>query len=98
MGTGKTVLVTILVIAGLLLLGLSWAASFADDYLEERIAEECDDEAGTIGQIIGADEGQCQDARDLRNQVVSVGQMLGYLGAASLLASVVMSVIRKSGH
>tara|TARA_B100000745_G_scaffold139982_1_gene91399 strand:+ start:586 stop:879 length:294 start_codon:yes stop_codon:yes gene_type:complete len=95
MGTGKTVLVTILVIAGLLLLGLSWAASFADDYLEERIAEECDDEAGTIGQIIGADEGQCQDARDLRNQVASASQMLGYLGAASLLASVVMIVIRK---
>jgi len=95
MGTGKTVLVTILVIAGLLLLGLSWAASFADDYLEERIAEECDDEAGTIGQIIGADEGQCQDARDVRNQVASASQMLGYLGAASLLASVVMIVIRK---
>ena len=95
MGTGKTVLVTILVIVGLLLLGLSWAASFADDYLEERIAEECDDEAGTIGQIIGADEGQCQDARDLRNQVASASQMLGYLGAASLLASVVMIVIRK---
>ena len=95
MGTGKTVLVTILVIAGLLLLGLSWAASFADDYLEERIAEECDDEAGTIGQIIGADEGQCQDARDLRNQVASASQMLGYLGATSLLASVVMIVIRK---
>ena len=95
MGTGKTVLVTILVIAGLLLLGLSWGASLADDYLEERIAEECDDEAGTIGQIIGADEGQCQDARDLRNQVASAGQMLGYLGASLLLASVVMIVIRK---
>ncbi|SVC90103.1 uncharacterized protein METZ01_LOCUS342957 [marine metagenome] len=95
MGTGKTVLVTILVIAGLLLLALSWGASFADGYLEERIAEECDDEAGTIGQIIGADEGQCQDARDLRNQVTSAGQMLGYLGAALLLASVVMIVIRK---
>ena len=95
MGTGKTVLVTILVIAGLLLLGLAWGASFADDYLEERIAEECDDEAGTIGQIIGADEGQCQDARDLRGQVASVGQMLRYLGAALLLASVALIVIRK---
>jgi len=95
MGTGKTVLVTILVIAGLLLLGLSWGASFADDYLEERIAEECDDEAGTIGQIIGADEGQCQDARDLRNQVGSTGQILKYLNTTLLLASVVMIVIRK---
>ena len=95
MGTGKTVLVTILVIAGLLLLGLSWGASFADDYLEERIAEDCDDEAGTIGELIGADEGQCQDARDLQGQVASVGQMLGYLGAACLLTSAAMAVIRK---
>ena len=95
MGTGKTVLVTILVIAGLLLLGLSWGAAFADDYLEERIAEDCDDEAGTIGELIGADEGQCQDARDLQDQVASVGQMLGYLGAACLIASVAMAAIRK---
>ena len=95
MGTGRTVLVTILVIAGVLLLGLSWGASFADDYLEERIAEDCDDEAGTIGELIGADEGQCQDARDLQDQVASVGQMLGYLGAACLFASAAMAVIRK---
>ena len=61
MGAGRTVLVTILVIVGVLLLALSWGASYADDYLEDRIAEDCDDEVGTIGQIIGADEGQCQD-------------------------------------
>ena len=95
MGAGRTVLVTILAIAGVLLLGLSWGASFADDYLEDRIAEDCDDEAGTIGELIGADEGQCQDARDLQDQVASVGQMLGYLGAACLLASAAMAVIRK---
>ena len=92
MGTGRTVLVTILVIAGVLLLGLSWGASFADDYLEERIAEDCDDEVGTFSQIIGADEGQCQDARDLRDQVASVGQMLLYLGGGSLLASVTLVI------
>ncbi len=87
MGAGKTVLVTILSIVGLLLLALSWGASFADDYLEERIAKDCDDDVGTIGQIIGADEGQCQDARDLREQVASVGQMLMFLGAATLLVT-----------
>ena len=92
MGTGRTVIVTILVIAGVLLLALSWGASFADNYLEDRIAEDCDDEVGTIGQIIGADEGQCQDARDLRDQVASVGQMLLYLGAGSLLASVTLVI------
>ena len=92
MGAGRTVLVTILVIVGVLLLALSWGASFADDYLEDRIAEDCDDEVGTIGQIIGADEGQCQDARDLRDQVASVGQMLLYLGGGSLLASVTLVI------
>jgi len=95
MGAGKTVLVTVTVTAGLLLLALSWGASYAVDYLDESIAEECEDEAGTIGELIGADEGQCQDARDLQDQVASVGQMLGYLGAACLLASAAMVAIRK---
>ena len=93
MGTGRTVLVTILVIAGVLLLALSWGASFADDYLEDRIAEDCDDEVGTIGQIIGADEGQCQDARDLREQVTSAGQILLFLGGGSLLVAVALVVV-----
>ena len=93
MGAGRTVLVTILVIVGVLLLALSWGASFADDYLEDRIAEDCDDEVGTIGQIIGADEGQCQDARDLREQVASVGQILLFLGTGSLLGAVALIVI-----
>ena len=50
-------LVTILVIAGVLLLALSWGASFADDYLEERIADDCEDELGPFRQIIASDEG-----------------------------------------
>ena len=29
-------------------------------------------EIGTVGQIIGADEGQCQDARDSRNLIKSI--------------------------
>ena len=93
MGAGRTVLVTLLVIIGVLLLALSWGASFAADYLEDRIAEDCDDEVGTIGQIIGADEGQCQDARDLREQVASVGQILLFLGGGSLLVAVALVVI-----
>jgi|TARA_B110000263_G_scaffold31671_1_gene23983 hypothetical protein len=56
-------------------------------YIDDRIEEECDTEAGTIGQIIGADEGQCQDARDWRNVISSlqipmlgVGALLGFSG------------------
>ena len=95
MGTGKTVLVTVLVIAGLLMLALSFVASIVVDTINQRIADECEDETGTIGEIIGADEGQCQDGRDMRDRVDSLGQMIGYLGAAILVVSVVMVAIRK---
>ncbi|SVD94554.1 uncharacterized protein METZ01_LOCUS447408 [marine metagenome] len=95
MGTGKTVLVTVLVIAGLLMLTLSFVASIVVDTIDQRIADECEDETGTIGEIIGADEGQCQDGRDTRDRVDSLGQMIGYLGAAILVVSVVMVAIRK---
>jgi hypothetical protein len=95
MGTGKTVLVTVLVIAGLLMLALSFVASIVVDAIDQRIADECEDEAGTIGEIIGADEGQCQDGRDMRDKVNSIGQMIGYLGAAILVVSVIMVTIRK---
>ena len=95
MGTGKTVLVTVLVIAGLLMLALSFVASIVVDTIDQRIADECEDETGTIGEIIGADEGQCQDGRDMRDRVDSLGQMIGYLGAAILVVSVVMVAIRK---
>jgi hypothetical protein len=95
MGTGKTVIVTVLVIAGLLMLALSFVASIVVDTIDQRIADECEDEAGTIGEIIGADEGQCQDGRDMRDRVDSIGQMIGYLGAAVLVISVIMVAIRK---
>lgn len=95
MGTGKTVLVTVLVIVGLLMLALSFVASIVVDTIDQRIADECEDETGTIGEIIGADEGQCQDGRDMRDRVDSIGQMIGYLGAAILVISVIMVAIRK---
>ena len=95
MGTGKTVLVTVLVIAGLVMLALSFVASIVVDTIDQRIADECEDEAGTIGEIIGADEGQCQDGRDMRDRVDSIGQIIGYLGATVLVISVIMVAIRK---
>ena len=90
MGAAKTVFLTVLTIAGILLLALSFAASYADEYLNDRITEDCDDEVGTIGEIIGADEGQCQDARDLREQVASVGKSIGFIGAGCLAATTLM--------
>ena len=56
-------------------------------YIDERIQDECDSDIGTIGQIIGADEGQCQDARDwkslitsLQIPILSIGALLGLTG------------------
>ncbi len=98
MGAAKTVFLTVLTIAGIILLALSYAASYADDYLNERISEECDDDVGTIGEIIGADEGQCQDARDLREQVASVGRTIGFVGAGCLVATALMVVFRRRGN
>ena len=95
MGVAKTVFLTILTIVGILLLALSFAASYADEYLNERITEDCDDEVGTIGEIIGADEGQCQDARDLREQVASAGQTVRLIGAGCLVATALTVAFRR---
>ena len=39
------------------------------DYIDERIQDECDSDIGTIGQITGLDEGECQNARNLSDSV-----------------------------
>jgi hypothetical protein len=95
MGTGKTVIVTVLVIAGLLMLALSFVASIIVDNIDQRIADGCEDEAGTIGEALNLDEGQCQDGRDMRDKIDPFGQMIGYLGASVLVISVIMVAIRK---
>ena len=41
-------------------------------YIDERIQDECDSDIGTIGQITGLDEGECQDGRDLTDSVSSL--------------------------
>ena len=41
-------------------------------YIDERIQDECDSDIGTIGQITGLDEGECQNARDLTDSVSSL--------------------------
>ena len=95
MGAAKTVFLTVLTVAGILLLALSFAASYADEYLKERITEECEDEIGTIGEILGADEGQCQDARDLREQVSSIGRLIGIVGAGCIATAILMIALRR---
>ena len=95
MGAAKTVFLTVLTIAGILLIALSFAASFFDEYLNERISKECDDDIGTIGELIGVDEGQCQDARDLREQVSSTGRLIGIVGAGCIATAILMIGLRR---
>ena len=71
MGTTKTVIKTIIVIIGILLILASFGASVVANEIDSRVSEDCEDAVGSIGEIIGADEEQCQDARDLRDNLRS---------------------------
>ena len=71
MGAAKTVIKTVIVIMGILLILASFGALVVANEIDSRVSEECEDTVGSIGEIIGADEEQCQDARDLRDNLRS---------------------------
>mgnify|MGYP006210689347 FL=1 len=71
MGVAKTVIKTIVVILGILLILASLGALVAANEIDSRVSEDCEDAVGSIGEIIGADEERCQDARDLRDNLRS---------------------------
>ena len=71
MGVAKTVIKTVVVILGILLILASLGALVAANEIDSRVSEDCEDAVGSIGEIIGADEEQCQDARDLRDSLRS---------------------------
>ena len=71
MGVAKTVIKTVVVILGILLILASLGALVAANEIDSRVSEDCADAVGAIGEIIGADEEQCQDARDLRDNLRS---------------------------
>ena len=71
-----------------------FVAGFAIDYIDERIEDDCDSTTGQVGQIIGADEGQCDEGsatRDLlamiRMPVLVLGIAFGFLGAVATYQS-----------
>ena len=41
-------------------------------YIDGRVKDECDSGIGLIGESIGLDEGQCEDARNLKDSVSSL--------------------------
>ena len=71
MGTAKTVIKTVIVIMGILLILASFGALVVANEIDSRVSEDCEDAVGSIGEIVGADEEQCQDARDLRDNLRS---------------------------
>ena len=81
MGATKTVVKTVTVIMGILLILGSFGALVVANEIDRRVSEDCEDAVGSIGEIIGADEEQCQDARDLRDNLRSAILPLIVIGA-----------------
>ena len=98
MGTAGTVLKTASVIFGALILLAALGASVAVSYYDERIAEDCDDTVGTIGQVVGADEGQCQDAKDQRDTLDSLISPFRVAGVLLVLLPIAHSLLRRGGE
>ena len=98
MGTAGTVLKTASVIFGALILLAALGASVAVSYYDERIAEDCDDTVGTKGQVVGADEGQCQDAKDQRDTLDSLISPFRVAGALLVLLPIAHSLLRRGGE
>ena len=96
MGTVKTVIKTVIVIMGILLILASFGALVVANEIDSRVSEDCEDAVGSIGEIIGADEEQCQDARDLRDTLRSAFLPLIFIGALLVVIPILANFWNKS--
>lgn len=96
MGATKTVIKTVIVIMGILLILASFGALVVANEIDSRVSEECEDTVGSIGEIIGADEEQCQDARDLRDNLRSAFLPLFIIGAFLVVIPILSNFWNKS--
>ena len=96
MGAAKTVIKTVIVIMGILLILASFGALVVANEIDSRVSEECEDAVGSIGEIIGADEEQCQDARDLRDNLRSAFLPLIIIGAFQVVIPILSNLWNKS--
>ena len=96
MGAAKTVIKTVTVIMGILLILASFGALVVSNEIDNRVSEECEDAVGSIGEIIGADEEQCQDARDLRDNLRSAFLPLIIIGAFLVVIPILSNFWNKS--
>jgi len=62
-----------------------FVATFAINYIDERIEEDCDSTTGQIGQVVGADEGQCDEGSAIRDLLVVIRYPLLLAGVAVCL-------------
>ena len=53
-------------ISSLCILGF-FVSNFAIDYIDQRIEEDCETEQGQVAQVVGADEGQCDEGSSIRD-------------------------------
>jgi hypothetical protein len=63
-----------------------FVATFAINYIDEKIEEDCESITGQIGQVVGADEGQCDEGSAIRD-------LLAVIRFPLLLAGVVVCLI-----
>ena len=96
MGATKTVIKTVIVIMGILLILTSFGALIVANEIDSRVSEDCEDAVGSIGEIIGADEEQCQDARDLRDNLRSSFLPLIVVGASLVVIPILSNLRNKN--
>ena len=96
MSAAKTVIKTVTVIMGILLILGSFGALVIANEIDSRVSEDCEDTVGSIGEIIGADEEQCQDARDLRDNLRSAILPLIVIGSVLVVIPIISSFRKKS--
>ena len=57
-----------------------FVSGFAIDYIDDRIEEECESEKGQVGQIVGTDEGKCDEGRSIRDLLALIRYPLLIVG------------------
>ena len=87
---------TIIVIVGILLILASFGALVVANEVDSRVSEDCEDTVGSIGEMVGADEEQCQDARDLRDNLRSAILPLIVTGSLLVVIPIISSFRKKS--
>ena len=61
-------------------------------YIDERIQNECDSDIGTIGQLTGLDEGECENGRKLSDSVSNIQLPSLLLGTFFLVGGIFIQI------